>query len=906
MNFVKVLVADTNPVETERLCTMLQGMLYQARGADVNQFDEILREYKPELILMDLSFAEKINLVSATFNVEELSFPVVFMLPQATDPSSLSLLASSPYGYLFKPCENPMLDMLIKTDLNRLNLERQLAESRVFYEMLVNESSDAVWVTDEQGKVTLANESACKLTGYSRKELIGKDIHGLFSEFDRLNKYAYMMQIRAGKLAVSNCTLKLKNGNFLDVELHSKTLANGNLQAVARNILERKTVDKLINESEKRYHSLFSQMLDGFALHEIICNAEGVPVDYRFLEINPAFEQMTGLSAKNVVGKTVLEVLPKTEKYWIERYGRVALSKIPTHFIDYSVEFDKHFEVSAYCPRQGQFAVIVEDISDQIKMHQTLEEERASLAKHVADRTADLSVANLQLAKAARMKDEFLANMSHELRTPLTGILGISEALQSQVYGELNDRQVKAVQNIADSGAHLLALINDILDFTKIDSGKIELDVMPFSLETACQASLRLVKQNAQKKQQKIIMDYDNNIRYIMGDEKRIKQILVNLLSNAVKFTPENGSIGIETCGDREAGLFYITIWDTGIGIKPEDMQRLFAPFVQLDSSLNRHFNGTGLGLSLVLRLVELHGGSISVNSEPGKGSRFILTLPWNDVPETSIQENKIQTMHSIPAIRGALVVEDTPADIELIDRYLKEINVQNVHVFTNALNILEKVKELSPDVILLDLFLPDQNGFDILKELKSNSVTASIPVIIVSVMDEQTRGKLLGASDYLIKPVNPERIRQSFARIFANCLPQNALVARADKGKRKVLLVEDNPVNLNTISDFLLVKGFVLDTATNGFEAIEKTITFMPDIILMDVQMPVMNGMEATRRIRADQRISHIPIVALTALAMDGDRERCLEAGMNEYLSKPIRLEQLPLIIKNLLSSAN
>lgn len=239
-----------------------------------------------------------------------------------------------------------------------------------------------------------------------------------------------------------------------------------------------------------------------------------------------------------------------------------------------------------------------------------------------------LRQANRELERALRMKDEFLASMSHELRTPLTAVLGLSESLQYKTYGELNERQLKALANIEGSGRHLLALINDILDLSKIEANKFELHIEPCNLSEICHASMQMVKVMGQKKQQQIDFTLHPPLIHIRGDPRRIKQILVNLLSNAIKFTPEHGALGLEVVGDMQAQLVRMTVWDKGIGIKVEDMGRLFQPFVQLDSSLSRHQAGTGLGLSLVQRLIGLHGGDIQVESTLGVGSRFTVTLP--------------------------------------------------------------------------------------------------------------------------------------------------------------------------------------------------------------------------------------------------------------------------------------
>ncbi|MCL4297233.1 MAG: response regulator [Anaerolineae bacterium] len=411
---------------------------------------------------------------------------------------------------------------------------------------------------------------------------------------------------------------------------------------------------------------------------------------------------------------------------------------------------------------------------ENARLFERLEEERGLLAQRVQERTAELSRANAELAKAARLKDEFLAGMSHELRTPLNSILGFAEILQNGTFGPLNERQLKFAKNIEESGAHLLAVINDILDLSKVEAGKMELEITPVSIEAVCEASLRMIRQLALKKQLQVAETVIDQVAEIQADERRLKQMLVNLLSNAVKFTPEGGQVGLEVRGDEAEQVVHFTVWDTGIGIAPEDLKRLFKPFVQLDSRLSRQYSGTGLGLSLVFRMAELHGGSVSLESQVNQGSRFTFSLPWTKpVRETSSTE------------------------------------------------------EVNPEINLAELALAP-NG-------------------------------------------QPYRI----------------------------LLADDNEDNISLFQDYLQAVGFQVTVVRNGKEAIERTQEEQPNLILMDIQMPVMDGLEATRHLRADGTLTPIPIIAVTSLAMPGDRERCLEAGANDYLSKPVHLEKLVKTIK-------
>jgi PAS domain S-box-containing protein len=409
-----------------------------------------------------------------------------------------------------------------------------------------------------------------------------------------------------------------------------------------------------------------------------------------------------------------------------------------------------------------------QEIIERKRAESAVKEERALLAQRVRERTEELSKANAELARAARLKDEFLAGVSHELRTPLNTIIGSAEILRTQTFGPLNQKQIKFLHNSEESGHHLLSLINDILDLSKAEAGKLEVDIEMVSVKSICESSLRLVKELAHQKQLNVSIRLDNKVTKVEADVRRLKQILVNLLSNAIKFTPEGGRIGFEVTGDSLQQAVHFTVWDTGIGIPQEDMKLLFQPFVQLDSRLTREYEGTGLGLSLVSRMVELHNGSVSVESEIDQGSRFTVSLPW-------------------------------------------------------------------PDKVM-DLTEPQ---------------------------DDSTEKQTVSA---------PQTVPHSF---------------RGDQPL--VLLADDNEDNINTFLEYLEFQGYRVITARNGHETIERVKEERPDVILMDIQMPGMDGLEATRRIRADTTLPQIPVIALTALTMPGDRERCLEAGANEYLSKPV-----------------
>ncbi|ESA36010.1 transmembrane sensor domain protein [Leptolyngbya sp. Heron Island J] len=423
--------------------------------------------------------------------------------------------------------------------------------------------------------------------------------------------------------------------------------------------------------------------------------------------------------------------------------------------------------------------------------HQQLADYSQTLEYKVKERTVDLLAAKEAADRANRAKNDFLANMSHELRTPLNTILGMTQALEEQILGELNPKQTKALRATERSAHHLLELINDILDLARVESGMLELDYAPTAVVPLCHFCLTVVKQQAHQKGIQLDSKLSHTLPAFVMDERRMREVLINLLSNAVKFTPAGGRVTLEVVYQQQSSLLDQTdisetpprdtlrfiVSDTGIGIKPGYIDRLFKPFVQIDSALNRQYTGTGLGLALVKRLTDLHGGTVTVTSKVDVGSTFTVEIPC---------------------------------------------------------------KAVSP-------------------------------------------------------PASSGRSRQDSAQGNLNSL--------ASEPRETILLVEDDPDNITVLKSYLTAKGYSVCVANNGRQAISAILTTEPDLVLMDIQMPGMDGLEAMQRIRREPTLTNIPIIAVTALAMKGDRERCLAAGANDYLSKPVNLGQLVITIQRLLA---
>ena len=555
-------------------------------------------------------------------------------------------------------------------------------------------------------------------------------------------------------------------------------------EKIALSLWETDQANRGVALSEERFRSFYELGLIGMAI---------TSPDMEWVQCNDLLCRMLGYSREELLLKSELELTHPEELELQELQSRRVLAgeidgyNLEKRFIRKDGGII-HTNLSVKCLRRPngsvqQFIVLIDDITQRKEMETQLRDYSENLELLVFQRTDALEQANRELElrrnqaeSANRAKSMFLAVMSHELRTPLNAILGLSEMLREGILGSMEPGQQKALATIEESGRHLFAVITDVLDLSKIEADRMELDLATGALEELCRGALCFVREPALKK--KIALTYSMQLapEMLHTDLRRLKQILVNLLSNAVKFTPEEGSVGLEVVGDEPRGVIRFIVRDTGIGIAPDDRQRLFHPFVQVDSSLARRFEGTGLGLALVARLTELLGGEVLVESELGSGSRFIIVLPW--------QGNGAEELSS-PSPR------ETP----------------------------------SPEPV----------------------------------------GSLGDA------PL--------------------------------ILLVEDSRASREMLQEYLLAQGCRTETALTGVEAVTLAGELRLDMILMDIQMPEMDGLTAIAGIRALPPPSNtVPIIAVTALAMPGDKERCLEAGADEYLGKPFALRELKSMIVDLL----
>ncbi|MFP4121679.1 PAS domain S-box protein [Coleofasciculus sp.] len=790
---------------------------------------------------------------------------------------------------------------------DRKATEAELRDSEAKFRAFLESASEAIIVTNAPGEIIVFNAKAEDLFGYNRSEVFGRKIeylmpqryHSIHTDH-RLDYLTHPSKRSMGKsqelyakrqdgtefpIEVGLSTIQTKNGTFVIAFLTDITERQQAEHEIKR--LNQK-LESQIRETETRYAQIVELAEEGIW----VTDAQG-----NTTYINQAMARMLGYTEVEILGHAIADFLPPGDNRFTAA-ASIPLHQNQVHRQEVELRTKSGNRIWAYMSTSP-----VLDHQENLLWSCSLVydiTERKQAEKQLRESNERISLANAELARATRLKDEFLASMSHELRTPLNAILGLAEALQEEVYGSLTPKQRKSLATIEQSGKHLLDLINDILDLSKIESGKMSLSVSLVSVDSLCESSLTFIKQQAQQKNIRLDYHIAPGLSEIEVDERRIRQVLVNLLSNAVKFTPDGGQVSLQVTTDPDGEQLQLSVTDTGIGIAPENLNKLFKPFVQLDSSLSRRYGGTGLGLALVRRIVELQGGSIALDSEVGKGSCFTVNLPRKH--PSPIQERLRHPKlisGELPPIHKALVVEDSDASANHIARYLGELGI-TVLIHPQGEGTIDAVQTFNPDVIILDILLPNLSGWEVLVQLKENLATQSIPVVVVSVVDDPTQALELGASDYLLKPVSRPQLQSVLSQLFAT--PPETTPPVVEEQLPLILLAEDNEANIITLTDYLHSKGFRVVLARNGIEAVQQAKQHTPDLILMDIQMPEMDGLESTRQIRADRNLPRMPIIAVTALAMPGDREKCLAAGVTEYMAKPIRLKKLVTLIEDYL----
>jgi PAS domain S-box-containing protein len=777
--------------------------------------------------------------------------------------------------------EKTLLEAIANT-LAHIIKRKQTDERLRLQGTMLESAANAVMVTDAEDRVQWVNPAFTAQTGYSLEEIRGQTLGFLHSGVQDEHFYQRIReQVMAGKTWQGEIVDRRKDGSHYFNQQTTTPVRDESGQiryfvSIMQDITDRKHSEQEIQRQKQYFESLVKASPVAVVL---------MAPDFTIRSCNPAFEALFEYRQDDILGKTLDElIVPSDQREQAARFSNTALQGDIVH---------------AIVQRQAKSGRLI-DVELAAVPVMVDEEHIGALA--IYHDISELVQARREAESAAQAKAEFLANMSHEIRTPLNAVIGMTSLLLDT---KLDNEQLDYVETVRASGDTLLSVINDILDFSKIEAGKMVMEKQPFHLTACIESALDLLATKASEKGLDLAyIVHENTPTKLLGDVTRLRQVLVNLVGNAVKFTEKGEvvvSVSTEAAHEKEYVLKF-AVRDSGIGIPQERMSRLFQAFSQVDSSTTRKFGGTGLGLSISRSLVELMGGQIWAESEEGKGSTFHFTIHVEAAPATTgFQPRGVQ-----PDLEGRrlLIVDDNATNRLIMVKQSGGWGMET-HAASSGTEALSLLRGGQPfDVIILDMQMPEMDGLTLAREIRRLPNGPTLPLVMLTSLGRRPDGiEDINFAAFLSKPIKPMQLFETIASVLADRpraarqRPEGPVfdTSLGDRHPLRILVAEDNIVNQKVAASLLNRMGYRPDMVANGIEVLEALRRQAYDVVLMDMQMPEMDGEEASRQI-----LQHWPndkrprLIAMTANALEGDRERYLTAGLDGYVSKPIKVEEL------------